>query len=74
MLLYDYLIAYKFTAKGYITTCEGTTCLSRKNKIDSCEELELARNFIKDSLINQGYEEVANVGIYNLVLLGQNER
>lgn len=74
MLMYDYLVAYKFTAKGYITTNDGTMCISRKNKIDSCEELEITRNFIKESLINQGYEDVANVGIYNLVLLGRNER
>ena len=74
MLMYDYLIAYKFTAKGYITSNDGTMCISRKNKIDSIEEVEIARNFIKDSLINHGYEEVANVGIYNLVLLGRNER
>ena len=74
MLMYDYLVAYKFNAKGYITTNDGTMCISRKNKIDSIEELELTRKFIEDSLINHGYEEVSNVGIYNLVLLGRNNR
>ena len=74
MLMYDYLVAYKFKAKGYITTNDGTMTISRKNKIDSIEELELTRKFIEDSLIKHGYEEVANVGIYNLVLLGRNNR
>ena len=72
MLMYDYLVAYKFTAKGYITTNDGTMTISRKNKINSIEELEITRKFIEESLINHGYKEVANVGIYNLILLGRN--
>lgn len=71
MLYFDYLIAYKFTASGYITSNDGTICVRRNHKIDSIEELELVRKFVEEKIIENGYKDVANVGIYNIVFLGE---
>ena len=68
MKMYDYLIAYNFNADGYLTTCSGTTQLSRKNKIDSFEELNEVTKFLTERI-----EGAKNVSVYNFVLLGYNE-
>ena len=71
MIYFDYLIAYKFTASGYIGSNDGTISVRRTHKIDSIEELEKTRKFIEEKIIENGYKEVANVGIYNIVFLGE---
>ena len=71
MIYFDYLIAYKFSASGYITSNDGTICVRRDHKIDSIEELEKTRKFVEEKITESGYKDVANVGIYNIVFLGK---
>ena len=67
MKMYDYLIAYKFDMDGYITPCNGTMQLSRKNKINTFEALNEVVKFITDNV-----KGAKNVSVYNFVLLGRN--
>jgi hypothetical protein len=71
MKMYDYLVAYKFNAEGFLTSCEGTVQISRKKKIKTFEDLVDVKQFITDSLTNN-YQKVSNVSIYNFILLGRN--
>lgn len=68
MKMYDYLVAYNFTADGYLTHSTGTIQISRKKKIDSFDELTSVKEFIAERI-----PEAKNLTIYNFVLLGRNE-
>lgn len=72
MKMYDYLVSYNFSADGYLTHSTGTMCVSRKNKINSFEEVNLLVNFITEQLATQ-VPGVKNVSVYNFILLGRNE-
>lgn len=68
MKMYDYLIAYKFNAKGYLTPSSGTMQISRKTKIKTFEDINELNKFITESI-----EGSSNVSIYNFILLGRNK-
>jgi hypothetical protein len=72
MKMYDYLIAYKFSAEGFLTSCDGTVQISRKTKIKTFADINEIVQCITDSLNNR-YSAVNNVSIYNLILLGRNK-
>ena len=68
MRMYDYLVAYNFTADGYLTMSSGTMQVSRKNKINTFEEINNLTDFITKQIPG-----AKNVAIYNFILLGRNE-
>lgn len=68
MKMYDYLVAYNFNADGYLTHSTGTMYISRKNKINSFEEVTSLVKFITEQIPG-----AKNVSIYNFILLGRNE-
>ena len=72
MKMYDYLVAYKFNAEGFLTACDGTMQISRKKKIKTFEDVNEVVQAIADS-IESRYQNVGNVSIYNLILLGHNK-
>ena len=67
MKMYDYLVAYNFSADGYLTPCSGTMQISRKKKIKTFEDINAANKFITENI-----EGSRNVSIYNFILLGRN--
>ena len=69
--MYEYLVAYKFSAKGFLTPCDGTMTIFRKKKVKSYEDFIDMRNFVKENI--QGFEDVTNVSIYNYILIGRNK-
>ena len=71
MKMYDYLIAYKFNAEGFLTGCDGTMQVSRKEKIKTFEDINEIVQCITDNM--QGYQKVYNVSIYNIMFLGHNK-
>lgn len=68
MKMYDYLVAYDFSAKGYFIPSTGTIQISRKKKIKTFEDINELNKFITES-IDGSY----NVSIYNFILLGRNK-
>ena len=72
MKMYDYLIAYNFNAEGYLSPCNGTIQMSRNKKIKTFDTVNEVTNYIIDRL-NDTYQKVNNVSIYNLILLGRNK-
>ena len=68
--MYDYLVAYKFNAEGFLTACDGTIQISRKKKIKTFEDINEVVKCITDRLSGQ---KVSNVSIYNFILLGHNK-
>lgn len=70
MKMYEYLVAYKFSAKGYLTACDGTMTIFRRKKIKSSEDLNEVKKFIEENI---NVEDVSNLSIYNLILLGRNK-
>lgn len=68
MKMYDYLVAYNFSAEGYLTMSTGTMQISRKNKINSFEEVNELVKFITESIPG-----AKNVSVYNFILLGRNK-
>lgn len=66
--MYDYLVAYNFSAKGYLTPSTGTIQISRKKKIKTFEDISELNKDIESS-IDGSY----NVSIYNFILLGRNK-
>lgn len=71
MKMYDYLISYNFSAKGYLTPSTGTMQISRKKKINTYEDINELNKFITESI--GGSSNVSNVAIYNFILLGRNK-
>ena len=67
MLMYDYIVAYKFDRDGYIGPCSGTMQHSRKKKIKTFDDINELTSKITDRI-----EGAKNLSIYNLVLLGRN--
>ena len=72
MKMYDYLVAYNFFARGYLTPGTGSMCVSRTNKINSPEEVQLLTSFVTEQLAKQ-VPDVTSVSVYNFILLGRNE-
>ena len=68
MKMYDYLVAYNFTAEGYLTMSSGTIHVSRKKKLDTFEEINSLRDFIAEQIPG-----AKNIAIYNFILLGRNK-
>ena len=68
MKKYDYLIAYNFSGKGYLTPCSGTIQISRDKKIKRFEDINELNKLISESI-----EGSSNVSIYNFILLGRNK-
>lgn len=68
MKMYDYLVSYNFSAKGYLTPSTGVIQLSRKKKIKTFEDINSIRDIISEQL-----EGASNIGIYNIILLGKNK-
>lgn len=68
MKTYDYLIAYTFSSKEYLTPCTGTIQASLAKKIETFEDIN---EISKD--IAERIEGATNVSIYNFILLGQNK-
>jgi hypothetical protein len=66
--MYDYLVSYNFSAKGYLTPSTGTVQISRKKKIKTFEDINEL-----NKLITELIEGSSNVGVYNFVLLGRNK-
>lgn len=68
MKKYDYLIAYNFSCKGYLTPCSGTIQVSRDKKIKTFDDINELNKFISESI-----DGASNVSIYNFILLGRNK-
>ena len=74
MYMYDYLVAYNFSAEGYLTHCSGTMMISREKKITTFDDVNAVINFITEKLNeNDNLKSVSNVSIYNFILLGRNK-
>ena len=66
MKMYDYLVSYNFSAKGYLTPGTGVIQISRPKKIKTFEDInELA------SYITSRIDGAENLSIYNFILLGR---
>ena len=72
MKMYDYLVAYKFNAEGFLTSCDGTMQIARNKKIKTFIDINEVTKFITDNISD--YNNVTNVSIYNLIFLGRNKR
>lgn len=68
MKMYDYLVSYNFSAKGYLTPSTGTIQISRKKKISTFEDVNELNKLITESI-----DGSSNVAIYNFILLGRNK-
>lgn len=68
MKTYDYLAAYNFEKKGYLTHCSGTMLISRTKKIKTIEDVTELTKFIERSI-----DGAFNVNVYNFILLGRNK-
>lgn len=68
MKMYDYLIAYNFSATGYLTPSTGTIQISRKKKIKTFEDINELNKIITENI-----EGASNLNIYNFILLGRNK-
>ena len=68
MKMYDYLVSYNFSAKGYLTPSTGTIQVFRKKKIKTFEDINEINKIIADSI-----EGAYNVSVYNFILLGRNK-
>ena len=68
--MYEYLVAYKFNAEGYLTSCEGTMTVFNIKKIKSSKDLEDLKKFVEKNINVEG---ASNISIYNLILLGRNK-
>ena len=68
MKKYDYLIAYDFSCKGYLTPCSGTIQVSRDKKIKTFDDINELNKLISESI-----DGASNVSIYNFILLGRNK-
>ena len=68
MKMYDYLVSYNFSAKGYLTPSTGTMQVSRKKKISTFEDINELNKFITESI-----DGSSNVAVYNFILLGRNK-
>ena len=66
--MYDYLVAYNFTAEGYLGYCTGTTQISRQKKIKTFEDINELNKFISNRI-----DGASDVNIYNFILLGRNK-
>lgn len=68
MKTYDYLVAYNFSAEGYLTPGTGTIEISRKKKIKTFEDINELNMLIAGNI-----EGAKNLNIHNFVLLGRNK-
>ena len=68
MKMYDYLVAYNFSNKEYLTPSHGDSQISRKKTIKSFKDINEINKFLTDSI-----EGASNLAIYNFILLGRNK-
>lgn len=68
MKMYDYLIAYHFSRDECLTTCYGSTLISRKKKIKTIEDINELTKFVENNV-----DGAHNIGFYNIILLGRNK-
>lgn len=68
MKWHDYLIDYSFKKDGYLDLGKGSIRLSRKNKINSFEEVDSVINFITEQV-----EGAKNLMINNIIYLGRHK-
>ena len=68
--MYNYLVSYIFSSKGYLTPGYGTIQLSREKKIKTFEDINEITEFIKKSM---NTEDIVNLNIYNYILVGKNK-
>ena len=68
MKMYDYLVAYTFNKEGYLTQCGGNSCISRKKKIKTFDDISEVRNMLTESIPGS-----SNMCINNFVFLGRNK-
>lgn len=68
MRMYDYLVSYTFNREGYLSQCGGDTCISRKNKIKTFDDISAIRKLLIESISGS-----SNMCINNIVFLGRNK-
>lgn len=68
MKKYDYLVAYNFSANGYLTPGTGTIIISREKKIKTIEDINELNKLIEASI-----PDAYNLSVYNFILLGRNK-
>ena len=68
MNMYDYLVTYTFNREGYLTQCGGNSCISRKKKIKTFDDIAETQKAITESI-----EGASNLCINNFILLGRNK-
>ena len=68
MRMYDYLISYTFNRAGYLSQCGGDSCISRKKKIKTFDDISEVRKVLSESIPGS-----SNMCINNLVFLGRNK-
>ena len=68
MKMYDYLITYTFNMEGYLTQSGGNSCISRKKKIKTFEDIKEIQKLITESIPGS-----SNMCINNFILLGRNK-
>ena len=68
MRMYDYLVSYSFNREGYLTPCGGDSCISRKKKIKTFDDISDVRKVLIDSIPGS-----SNMCITNFIFLGRNK-
>ena len=68
MKMYDYLVSYTFNREGYLSQCGGNSCISRKKKIKTFDDISEVRNMLTESIHGS-----SNMCINNFVFLGRNK-
>lgn len=68
MKMYNYLVAYNFSTKEYLTPSHGVSQISRRKKIKTFEDINEINKFLTDSI-----DGASNLAIYNFILLGKSK-
>ena len=68
MRMYDYLVSYTFNREGYLSQCGGDSCISRKKKIKTFDDISEVRKVLIESIPGS-----SNMCVNNIVFLGRNK-
>ena len=68
MKMYDYFVSYTFNRDGYLSQCGGTSCISRKKKIKTFDDIIEIQKLLTESI-----EGSSNMCLDNFILLGRNK-
>lgn len=68
MRMYDYLVSFTFNREGYLSQCGGDSCISRKKKIKTYDDISEVRKLLIESIPGS-----SNMSINNFVFLGRNK-